>query len=401
MSNHVQPSDVLSLEARAKELLEDLCSHAATREETAAKFVMTDLIALIETLRQLGAPAKQAMGELRCEVRRWASANNSGPCVFSSEYWCPSCRAYRVLRDLLALLETQRQQIQELKDSRVDHTQYDPPLATAASNKRVPTIADHYGNGWIAGSQFAQRFIPKRACEGAPTIEDGDMRECPHPDCGARVAHDFVDHPSIGFAASCPLRESRQAADAVARTPPAYCESTPREKELLALLETRTQALEQAQEEWNARDQRLWADIYALRASLQERTQELAEMTERCARQAVTVAERQASWRAMKDDLDRRTQELEELRAAHQVVFGGESALIAQLTQEREEARAYAVAQDEASHRIELDLIARAEAAESRLASLRDYVQHKSFCFQETWGNAGVPCRCGLNEHLG
>lgn len=106
------------------------------------------------------------------------------------------------------------------KDTRVDDTQYDPPtaepLATAASNEPVPTIADHYGHGWIAGLQT--RFIPKRACEGAATIDDGDFRECGR--CGVRVAHDMTEHPFFGFAACCllkekPLTESPENSDAV------------------------------------------------------------------------------------------------------------------------------------------------------------------------------------------
>jgi hypothetical protein len=50
------------------------------------------------------------------------------------------------------------------------------------------------------------RFIPKRACEGAATIDHGDMAECPHEQCRKRVAHDLVDHPFFGFAATCPLK---------------------------------------------------------------------------------------------------------------------------------------------------------------------------------------------------
>jgi len=52
-------------------------------------------------------------------------------------------------------------------------------------------------------------FIPKRACEGAATIDDGDMRECPHQDCRVRVAHDLVDHSFFGFKASCPMKKGR------------------------------------------------------------------------------------------------------------------------------------------------------------------------------------------------
>lgn len=50
------------------------------------------------------------------------------------------------------------------------------------------------------------QFIPKRACEGAATIDHGDMRECPHPECGVSVAWDLVDHSFFGFAAGCPLK---------------------------------------------------------------------------------------------------------------------------------------------------------------------------------------------------
>lgn len=49
-------------------------------------------------------------------------------------------------------------------------------------------------------------FISKRACEGAATIDHGDMRECPHPQCEMRVAWDLVDDPFWGFAASCPMK---------------------------------------------------------------------------------------------------------------------------------------------------------------------------------------------------
>lgn len=59
---------------------------------------------------------------------------------------------------------------------------------------------------WPPWEAMAHQFIPKRACEGAATIDDGDMRECPHPQCGVRVVRDMADHPLIGFTASCPLR---------------------------------------------------------------------------------------------------------------------------------------------------------------------------------------------------
>lgn len=48
--------------------------------------------------------AEQVAKELRCEVHRWASSNDTGPCIFANEYWCQPCRAYRALRDLLSLL---------------------------------------------------------------------------------------------------------------------------------------------------------------------------------------------------------------------------------------------------------------------------------------------------------
>lgn len=54
--------------------------------------------------------------------------------------------------------------------------------------------------------QIAVRFVPKRACEGSVLIEHGEWRECPHPDCGVRVAADLIDHHRFGFAAACRLK---------------------------------------------------------------------------------------------------------------------------------------------------------------------------------------------------
>lgn len=45
----------------------------------------------------------------------------------------------------------------------------------------------------------------RMACKGAPTrtvhSATGDLKECQA--CGARVAHDLVDHPLLGFKAGC------------------------------------------------------------------------------------------------------------------------------------------------------------------------------------------------------
>lgn len=60
---------------------------------------------------------------------------------------------------------------------------------------------------------IATKFHPKRACEGADTIDHGDMRECPHEQCGVSVAWDMVDHSFWGFAASCPLKQRSGAGD--------------------------------------------------------------------------------------------------------------------------------------------------------------------------------------------
>lgn len=56
------------------------------------------------------------------------------------------------------------------------------------------------------------RFEPKRACEGAATIHEGDMCGCPHPDCGVSIRWDLVDHPFFGFKAGCPLKEKPSVA---------------------------------------------------------------------------------------------------------------------------------------------------------------------------------------------
>ena len=83
----------------------------------------------------------------------------------------------------------------------------------------------HSDEGWCLDciSEFGRKLIDKedgqdkidkiedppliestksKACEGGPTITDGDFEECPH--CGTRVRHDLVDNPFFGFRVSCP-----------------------------------------------------------------------------------------------------------------------------------------------------------------------------------------------------
>jgi hypothetical protein len=89
--------------------------------------------------------------------------------------------------------------------------QFGPPCA------REQGHAGQHDCGWSFGESApaslptwklptVTRFIPKRACEGGPTVVSGHMAECQHPDCRLKVTADLADHHFYGFAASCPLK---------------------------------------------------------------------------------------------------------------------------------------------------------------------------------------------------
>ena len=51
----------------------------------------------------------------------------------------------------------------------------------------------------------------RRACEGADTIDHGDMHECAEDGCEVSIRWDKVDDPFWGFQSSCPLKRNAVA----------------------------------------------------------------------------------------------------------------------------------------------------------------------------------------------
>jgi hypothetical protein len=51
--------------------------------------------------------------------------------------------------------------------------------------------------------------MDKAACNGAPTISEGEMKRCEA--CGKSVAWDLVDHGFFGFKSSCTFKDKRQS----------------------------------------------------------------------------------------------------------------------------------------------------------------------------------------------
>jgi hypothetical protein len=115
------------------------------------------------------------------------------------------------LDDLAAVLSGQKEQ---KENTRADEGQ---PQACPLTGSTAPSVE------WIRA--FNQKFIPKRACEGATAIHrGGDEYRCPHDQCRVVVEMDgwmTQEERQQSFRLSCGLAAKLDAVDPVGGAPAA------------------------------------------------------------------------------------------------------------------------------------------------------------------------------------